>query len=135
MDETVLNSTWHIVQIEQTYEPGILKVWALTSQGQMFNIRLQVGRTVYINSKVVSQEQDFKKVQKDLPRGRKTHHLYEWETTEDDFQQKFNNIKYTHLLSNNIEGVYETKVPPKFKALMVLGNVVKPNKSMLPRNE
>ena len=83
----------------------------------------------------MSTEADFKKVQKDLPRGRKVYHLYEWQTTEDNFIQKFNNIKYTHLLSSNIEGIYETKVPPKFRALMVLGNVVKPIKSMLPRNE
>ena len=61
--------------------------------------------------------------------------MYEWETTEDNFQTKFNTIKYTHLLSNEIEGVYETKVPPKFRALMLLGNIVKPIKAMLPRNE
>jgi hypothetical protein len=30
-DQTVLNSNWHILQIEQTFEPGILKLWALTS--------------------------------------------------------------------------------------------------------
>ena len=30
MDETVLNSTWHIISIENTYEPGVLKIWALT---------------------------------------------------------------------------------------------------------
>ena len=84
---------------------------------------------------MVSTEPDFKKVQKDLPRGRKVHYLYEWQTSEETFQQKFNNIKYTHLLSSNIEGIYETKVPPKFRALMTLGNVVRPIKSMLPRNE
>lgn len=63
------------------------------------------------------------------------HNLYEWQTSEETFQQKFNNIKYTHLLSSNIEGIYETKVPPNFRALMTLGNVVRPIKSMLPRNE
>lgn len=59
MDDTVLNSIWHIVQIEQTFEPGILKLWALTSHGMMFNVRLQVGRTVYINSKVTCQDSEF----------------------------------------------------------------------------
>jgi hypothetical protein len=38
-------------------------------------------------------------------------------------------------LSDEIEGVYETKIPPKFRALMMLGNIVKPVKAMLPRNE
>jgi hypothetical protein len=40
---------------------------------------------VYINSKVINNGADFKKVQKDLPRGRKIYHLYEWQTTEEDF--------------------------------------------------
>lgn len=30
VDDTVINSIWHIVSIESTFEPGILKVWALT---------------------------------------------------------------------------------------------------------
>ena len=84
-DDLVLNSTWHILQIEQTFEPGILKLWASTNQGFMFSVRLQVGRTVYINSKVINNGADFSKVQKDLPRGRKIYHLYEWKTTEEDF--------------------------------------------------
>jgi len=39
-DDLVLNSTWHILQIEQTFEPGILKLWASTNQGFMFSVRL-----------------------------------------------------------------------------------------------
>ena len=101
----------------------------------MFNVRLQVGRTVYINSKVSSNDKEFKKVDVVLPRARKVWQLYEWQTTEENFQAKFNNMKYTHLLSHEIEGLYETKVPPKFRALMMLGNTVKPNKAKLPRNE
>ena len=62
MDETVLNSNWHIISIEQTYEPGVLKIWAMTETKEMFNVKLNVQRTVYINSKVVSQEPEFKKV-------------------------------------------------------------------------
>lgn len=40
MDDTVLNSNWHIIQIDQTYEPGILKVWATTELGVMFSVKL-----------------------------------------------------------------------------------------------
>ena len=134
-DQTVLNSNWHIFQVEQTFEPGILKLWALTSQGFMFNVRLQVGRTVYINSRVINNDPDFKKCQHDLPRNRKLHFLYEWQTSEENFLQKFNTIKYTSLLSDNIEGLYETKVPPKFRALMELGNQIRPRKLAIPRNE
>jgi hypothetical protein len=30
VDDTVLNSMWHIVSIENTFELGILRVWAIT---------------------------------------------------------------------------------------------------------
>jgi hypothetical protein len=33
MDEVVLKSNWHVLQICETFEPGILKVWALTDVG------------------------------------------------------------------------------------------------------
>lgn len=53
-DDTVLNSRWHIMQIEQTYEPGELRIWALTEQGNMFSVKLNVPKSIYINSKVES---------------------------------------------------------------------------------
>ena len=86
MDETVLNSNWHIISIEQTYEHGVLKVWAMTESKEMFNIKLNVSRTVYINSKVVSDDADFRKVQKTLPRNRKSYHLYEYEMSEEQYR-------------------------------------------------
>ena len=101
VDDTVLNTNWHIVQIEQSFQPGILKVWALNKQGTMFNVKLQVGRKVYINSKITNMDPEFKKVQKELPRNRNAHNLYEWETTEENFQHKFNNIK-SRLVATSI---------------------------------
>lgn len=93
-DNTVLNSNWHIMQIEPTYEPGELRIWALTEQGSMFNVKLAISKLIYINSKVASETlTDFKKVQKTLPRNRKSHMLYEWESPEERFLEKFNNIK------------------------------------------
>ena len=72
MDQTVLNSTWHIISIENTYEPGVLKIWALTEQREMFNVKLNVKRTLYINSKTENNDPDYKKVQKILPPSLKT---------------------------------------------------------------
>ena len=93
MDETVLNSTWHIISIEQTFEPGVLKVWALTEQKEMFNIKLNVQRTVYINSKIVEADPDFKKTTKILPRNRKSYHLYEYEMSEEYYRTGFQRIQ------------------------------------------
>ena len=69
----MLKSTWHILQISETFEPGLMRVWALTESGQMFQIRLKIPRVIYINSKVVSDNPDFKKCNKVLPRGRKVY--------------------------------------------------------------
>ena len=92
MDQTVLNSTWHIISIENTYEPGVLKIWALTEQREMFNVKLNVKRTLYINSKTENNDPDYKKVQKILPRNRKSYHLYEYEMNEDHYRSNFPKI-------------------------------------------
>lgn len=85
LDSAVLQYTWHIVQIQPTQEPGILKVWAMIQSGQMFAIKLRADRTIYINSKVQNQNEDFKKVTKTLPRARQCHNLYEWTKPEELF--------------------------------------------------
>lgn len=124
-DDTVLNSRWHIMQIEPTSEPGLMKVWALTEQGNMFSVKLSVPKLIYINSKVENTGMaEFKKVQKTLPRNRKAFKLYEWESPEEKFNEKYNNIKQQHLLNENVEGIYETKVPAKFRALIELSTIV-----------
>ena len=82
MDDTVLNSNWHVISIDQTIEPGILKVWAMTEQGVMFNVKLSVPKTIYINTKIEKNDSDFKRVNRHvLPRNRKVHNLYEWEAS------------------------------------------------------
>jgi DNA polymerase epsilon subunit 1 len=74
-------------------------------------------------------------VNKILPRGRKVYNLYEWEKSEDLFIEKFHNIKYHHLTNQNIEGVYETKLPLLFRAVMDLGCLIKPRANQIPKHE
>ena len=84
MDEVILNSNWHIISIDQQMsDSGILRVWVQTENQSMFPIKLKFPRFIYINSKVQSDNKDFKKVNKFLPRNRKVYHLYEWETSEE----------------------------------------------------
>lgn len=101
----------------------------------MFSVKLKVPRTIFINSKIVCNEDEFKKTNKNLPRNRKVYNLYEWEKPEDIFQEKFHNIAYHHLLSHTVEGVYETKMPLIFKAVLELGCLVRPRASMIPKSE
>ena len=136
MDEVILNSNWHIISIENTFEPGIMKLWALTENSNMFSIKLRIPRVIYINSKVQSQDKDFRKVNnKILPRNRRTYHLYEWETSEEVYQDRFHSISYNYLLNNNIEGIYETKMPLKFRAVYELGCVIRPRKNRITTTE
>ncbi len=64
MDDVVLNSVWHIVQLQETSSLGS-KVWVSTEAGNMFSVKLQIPRIVYINSKVISDNEQFKKVEQD----------------------------------------------------------------------
>ena len=112
-----------------------MRVWALTDSGQMFSVKLKVPRTIYINSKVICNDAEFKKATKILPRNRKVYNLYEWEKAEDVFVDKFHNIAYHHLLSHSVEGVYETKMPLLFRAVMELGCLVRPKVGVIPRTE
>ena len=137
MDDVVLNSNWHIISIQQqSNDSGIMKAWVQTESSTMFSIKLRIPRIIYINSKTESSDKDFRKVNnKILPRNRKLYNLYEWETTEELFQEKFHSITYNHLLSNNIEGIYETKMPLKFRAINELGCLIRPRKNKIPKNE
>ena len=136
MDNVILNCTWHIVHIEETSSPGIMRLWVFNEESAMFDIKLRMPRTVYINSKVTSDRPSFKRVKnKILPRNRQVGQLYEWQPTEDVFQDRFHSITYNYLLNNSIEGVYETKMPPQFRAISDLGCLVRPKKNSIPVGE
>jgi hypothetical protein len=108
----------------------------MTEHGVMFNVKLNVFKTIYINSKIEKTDPDFKKVMRiTLPRNRKVFNLYEWESNEDGFSEKLKNIKYKHLMNQNTEGIYETKVPIKFKALVELCTIVKPFKNVIKQGQ
>lgn len=101
MDDVILNSTWHVVSIESTYEPGVLRLWASTPNSQMFSVKVRVPRVVYLNSKITTQHPEFKPVTNlVLPRNRQTFNLYQWSTGEEVYQENFNKIEYDYLLNN-----------------------------------
>jgi DNA polymerase epsilon subunit 1 len=134
MDEIVLKSTWHLISINQeTADSGIMKVWVQNESRNMFAVKIKMPRIIYINSKKENDDSDFRKVNsKILPRNRKIYNLYEWETEEEVFQEKLNQIMYDHLLNPDVEGVYETKMPLKFRAINELGCMLKPRQGRIP---
>ena len=60
-DDLILNSNWHVVSMESTLDPGILKVWVSTQSAQMFSIKLRVPRLIFLNTKTETENsKDFK---------------------------------------------------------------------------
>lgn len=75
---------------------------------------------------------DFRRITRAvLPRNRPVYNLYEWESNEDVFLSSHKRIKYNYLMSPNTEGIYETKLPIKFKSLIELSAIVRPVKKMI----
>lgn len=112
-----------------------MKVWVYAAS-EILPLKIRIPRIIYINSKTESKDKDFRRTNnKILPRNRKLHNLYEWETTEETFQEKFHSITYNHLLSSSVEGIYETQMPLAFRAINELGCLIRPRKQLIPRNE
>lgn len=108
-----------------------MRLWIFNNESAMFDVKVRVPRTVYINSYV--NQQGFKQIKnKALPRNRQIHNLYEWQTSEENFQDNIHDFTHKFMLNNDVEGVYETKMPLQFRALFELGCLVKPKKNMIP---
>jgi len=66
---------------------------------------------------------------KTLPRNKKRYHLYEAVVEEEDYlKSKISSKMYSFLCDKNIEGIYETKIPLAYKAILQLNAKVKPKK-------
>ncbi|KAJ3127228.1 DNA polymerase epsilon catalytic subunit [Nowakowskiella sp. JEL0407] len=151
--ESILSSTWEILQIATTDVPGEFRVWALVND-QLHNIKLHVPRIFYVNSRVpdpsgivtaseaavVTDAMGRRQLtvirrQRQLPRSRPCLYLYECSMPEKFFLD--NNEIFQNLFSNYVvEGVYETKTPLLFRAVTHLGcllNVSKERRQIGPR--
>ncbi|GAA5795942.1 hypothetical protein HPULCUR_001307 [Helicostylum pulchrum] len=124
---SLVMSVWEVLQVVETDIPGEYRLWVLV-QDQMFNIRLTVPRTFYLNSSdkepmsVVNQNPSCHmiKCSRVLPRSHPCANLYQMvmpETTYQEELKKFSNI-FNHPTT---EGVYETQVPLAVRAILQLG--------------
>ncbi|TPX45049.1 DNA-directed DNA polymerase [Synchytrium endobioticum] len=122
--EELLNAKWQVLQIAETDVPGQFRMWALV-HGDLHAIQLNVPRVFYINSRVEESVVDrpgvtVEKRVRALPRSHVCHHLYEFMMSETFYQENagtFANI-FTH---ESVDAVYETQVPPLFRALIHVG--------------
>ena len=112
-----------VIQIQSTPMKGELKAWIFLN-GLIQPIRLMVPKIFYLNSRVENSFNDvpLNRVYQILPRSQKSYYLYEVVITEEEFSSKINIFSrvFNH---SSIEGVYETKVDPVFRAISSLGCV------------
>ncbi|XP_027422941.1 DNA polymerase epsilon catalytic subunit A isoform X2 [Bos indicus x Bos taurus] len=118
---SILDLPWQIVQISETSQAGLFRVWAVIGS-DLHCIKLNIPRVFYVNQRVAKAEEgpSYRKVNRVLPRSNMVYNLYEYSVPEDMYQEHINEIN-TELAAPDIEGVYETQVPLVFRALVQLG--------------
>ncbi|KAJ8379395.1 hypothetical protein SKAU_G00001730 [Synaphobranchus kaupii] len=114
---SILDMPWQIVQIAETSQPGLYKLWAVIGN-DLHCMKLNIPRVFYVNQRVPKQEEgaNYKKVNRMLPRSNMVCYLYQYSVPEDMYQEHINEIN-ADLSAPDIEGVYETQVPLLFRAL------------------
>jgi len=111
-EELFRKSTLKILQIIEN-NSGQLKLWVSYANFTEI-IYINIRRKIYINSHKTNVPDIFKPVKLTLPRSKPVFNLYEFESEEKDFREKFNNFN-DYLVDPMVEGVYESKTPLLFK--------------------
>ncbi|CAN0916710.1 DNA polymerase epsilon catalytic subunit A [Linum grandiflorum] len=124
---------WQIIQLLPSSQSGQFFAWVV-ADGIMVKIPITVPRVFYLNSKApLTEKFPGKRVSKTLPRGRRSYNLVEVIVDEERFRKERRDL--TALLADpEFEGIYETKVPPEFNAVVQIGCVCKVDKSTVKRN-
>ncbi|XP_065594891.1 DNA polymerase epsilon catalytic subunit A [Cyrtonyx montezumae] len=120
---SILDLPWQIVQIAETSQPGLFRLWAVIGS-DLHCIKLSIPRVFYVNQRVAKPEEGavYRKVNRILPRSNLVYNLYEYSVPEEMYQEHINEIN-ADLSAPDIEGVYETQVPLLLRALIQLGCV------------
>ncbi|XP_065212426.1 DNA polymerase epsilon catalytic subunit 1 [Planococcus citri] len=119
---TLLDSSWEILQVCETGQPGVLKLWALVGN-ELHNLQLTVPRTFYVNQRKPREEIEnapWVKCNRILPRSRPVFNLYQFGISERLYLENTDEL-VADLSAPDIEGIYETHVKPELRALIKLG--------------
>ncbi|KAA8544223.1 hypothetical protein F0562_022235 [Nyssa sinensis] len=124
---------WQIIQLVQSSQSGQLFAWVVV-EGVMHKIPIFVPRVFYLNSRAsITEEFPGRRVNKILPHGRHSYNLIEVLIDEDQFRAESKKLA-AHLADPEVEGIYETKVPLEFNAILQIGCVCKVDKTAKKRN-
>ncbi|XP_011332677.2 DNA polymerase epsilon catalytic subunit A isoform X4 [Ooceraea biroi] len=121
----LLETPWQIVQLCETGEPGLFRLWILVDK-QLHQVRLVVPRVFYVNTRKARPDPGpnelWKKSFKSLPRSRPVYNLYRYSLPESLFQEHSREL-LEDLSKPEIEGIYETQMSLEFRAILQLGCV------------
>ncbi|EFN67414.1 DNA polymerase epsilon catalytic subunit A [Camponotus floridanus] len=121
----LLETPWQIVQLTETGEPGMFRLWILLDT-QLHQVRLVVPRIFYVNTRKARPDPGpnelWKKSFKSLPRSRPVYNLYRYSLPESLFQEHSREL-LEDLSKPEIEGIYETQMSLEFRAILQLGCV------------
>ncbi|KAL9143406.1 hypothetical protein ABFS82_14G234200 [Erythranthe guttata] len=124
---------WQIIQLVPSAEHGQFFAWVVL-EGTMRKIPMLIPRTFYLNSKApVTEEFPGRRVNKTLPHGHQSYNLIEVTIDEEQFRAESKKLA-AHLADPEVEGIYETKIPLEFNAILQIGCVCKVDKSAKKRN-
>ncbi|GMH11122.1 hypothetical protein Nepgr_012963 [Nepenthes gracilis] len=124
---------WEIIQLVPSSQPGQFFAWVVAG-GVLFKIPITVPRVFYLNSKApITEEFPGRRVNKILPHGRHSYNLIEVIIDEEQFRDESKKLA-AHLADPEVEGIYETKVPLEFNAVLQIGCVCKVDKAIKKRN-
>ncbi|XP_010242612.1 PREDICTED: DNA polymerase epsilon catalytic subunit A-like [Nelumbo nucifera] len=130
---SLVRSYWQIIQLIPSSHPGQFYAWIVV-EGIMIKVPINVPRVFYLNSKApVTEEFPGRRVNKTLPHGRPSFNLIEVITDEDEFREGSKRLA-AHLADPEVEGIYETKVPLEFSAILQIGCVCKVDRKSMSRD-
>ncbi|XP_060805157.1 DNA polymerase epsilon catalytic subunit 1 [Amyelois transitella] len=119
---TLLNTPWQIIQVSETSEPGLFRLWALVGS-ELHQIKLTVPRIFYVNQRVcrpTDSGQYWRKCNRILPRAHPVHNLYQYSVPEQLYREHQEELM-GELSTPEIEGIYETQMSLEFRVLVQLG--------------
>ncbi|PIN09217.1 DNA-directed DNA polymerase [Handroanthus impetiginosus] len=132
-DLAITRCHWQIIQLVPSAQYGQFFAWVVV-EGTMLKIPIIVPRVFYLNSKApVTEEFPGRRVNKILPHGHQSYNLIEVVIDEDQFRAESKKLA-AHLADPEVEGIYETKIPLEFNAILQIGCVCKVDKSIKKRN-
>ncbi|KAK9127695.1 hypothetical protein Syun_016492 [Stephania yunnanensis] len=132
-DLALVSSYWQIIQLAPSSKPGHFFAWVIV-EGIMHKVPIRVPRVFYLNTKApITEEFPGKRVNKTLPHGHTSYNLIEVIIDEDQFRAEGKKLA-AHLADPEVEGIYESKIPLDFNAILQIGCVCKVDKAAKSRN-